>query len=159
MFERAAYNLTSYFLPILNLGKEYPGGPNKVSPWDGGWIVECDRITDIHKLRPRAGYTRDQMRIEYVKRWVFHLDGDDTVKWITGKAPIAIFRLYDGSSSVRVTIWNDHNTHANVTDGVLREGCVFVLFWVACFVRADAPPGTSTHRLSGGFSNILEIFS
>ncbi|XP_017233041.1 protein FAR1-RELATED SEQUENCE 5-like [Daucus carota subsp. sativus] len=67
MFERVTYNLTSYFLPFLNLGKDYHDGPNKVSLWNGGEIVECDRIADIMKLRPRPGCTHDQMRIEYVK--------------------------------------------------------------------------------------------
>ena len=61
MFERVAYNLTPYFLPLLNLGKDYPSGPNKVSSWDGGDIVSCARIADILKLRPRAGCTHDQM--------------------------------------------------------------------------------------------------
>ena len=159
MFERVAYNLTPYFLPILNLGKDYPDGPNKVSLWDGGDIVTCDRIADIMKLRPRPGCTRDQMRIEYVKGWVSNLHGDDTGKWITRKEPWSKFRLYDGSNSIHVTLWNDHNTHANVTEGVLREGCVVVLYWVACFIRDDATPGHSTHRLSGGFSNILVVFS
>ena len=80
MFERVACNLTPYFLPFLNLGKDYPDGPNKVSLWDVGDIVTCNRIADILKLRPRPSCTCDQMRIKYVKWWVSHLDGDDTGK-------------------------------------------------------------------------------
>ena len=156
MFETVAYNVTPYFHPNLNLGKDSLDGPWDPPVWD---IVECDRIADILKLRPREGCTRDQMRIEYVKGWVSHLRGDDTGKWTRGLAPFCKFRLYDGSNTIRVTIRNDHNTHANVTHGVLREGCVVVLYWVTCFVRGDAPPRTFTHRLSAGFSNILAIFS
>ena len=104
MFEKVAYNVTPYFIPILNLGKYTPDGPWKLSVWDGGELVECDRIADILKLKPRNGCTRDQMRIEYVKGWVSHIRSDDMATRARGRSPFAKFHLYDGSSTIPVTI-------------------------------------------------------
>lgn len=151
VMERVAYNVDPYYLPILYLGKDSLGN-HKASMWDGGWLEYCDTIGDIFKLRPREGCTRDQIRVEYVRGWVSHLRD--------ARAPncFAKFNLYDGSRLIRVRLWNDRNTHTSVTTGVLREGCVVVLYHVAVFINMNRPFGRHSHRLSSGYSNVLAIF-
>ncbi|XP_074336039.1 protein FAR1-RELATED SEQUENCE 5-like [Apium graveolens] len=67
--------------------RESPDGPWRLSEWGGGKLVECDRIADIRKLKPREGATRDQVRIKHVKGWLSHLCGDDTTAWAWRRAP------------------------------------------------------------------------
>lgn len=154
-YELVEYNPTPYFLPILNLGNNTPDGRFKISGWGGGDLVQCDRIADILNLRPREGCNRDQMRIEYVKGWVSNVRGGE--KKHRGTC-FARFRLYDGSSTIPVTIWNDSNTHPwKLTTGIIRESCVVVLYHVACFVDVAAPPGNPRHHLAAGLSNVLRI--
>ena len=152
MFEKVAYNVTPYFLPILNLGKDIEG-KWRLSDWDGDDVVECDNIRDIFKLSPREGCTRDQMRVEYVKGWVSNVTDGGNVKGL-----YATFRLYDGTRTIRVSLHNDTSTHKAISTGVLRDGCVVVLYHVVVFINANPPPGVCSHRLSAGFSNVLEYF-
>ena len=56
-----------YFLPIMNLGRETPGGRWRMGSWDGGEPLKCDRIAEIKKLRPDGTFLRIQKRIEVVK--------------------------------------------------------------------------------------------
>ncbi|KAL8117841.1 hypothetical protein AgCh_015659 [Apium graveolens] len=140
-----------YFLPILNLGNNMPDGKWKKSGWNGGKLVKCDRIADIINLRPREGCNMDQIRIKYVKGWVSHLTGGTEGE---RRTCFARFRLYDGSNTIPVTIWNDSNPYPwKLTEGHIRDGCVLVLYHIACFV--DTTQGVAQHRLSGGLSNIL----
>ncbi|KAL1815586.1 hypothetical protein ACET3Z_018160 [Daucus carota] len=65
-----------YFIHIRLLGVDALDKDNRfvLHHWDGGQLVNCDRITQINNLSPRkTHYQMEQFRIAYVKGLVHNL--------------------------------------------------------------------------------------
>ena len=72
--------------------------------WDGGEVVNCERIAQINNLRPRESrYQKDQFCIAYVKGFVHNLQ-TEKLDHMPNPFLLAKFRLYDGSESIQVSL-------------------------------------------------------
>lgn len=106
---------TPSFVPIINFGRKDP---------NDYFLVPCERIVDIKKLRPQRNKTQNQMRVEFVKGFASHLK----TKKLTDPPPppppracCVKFLLYDGSEAIHNNIWDDSRTHHYITSREIRE--------------------------------------
>ncbi|KAL1815397.1 hypothetical protein ACET3Z_017971 [Daucus carota] len=158
MEAKARRCLPPYFIHIRLLGADALDRHRRfvLRPWDGGELVNVERIAEISNLRPReTRFQKDQFRIAYVKEFVHNLQTDN-LDDKPNPFLLAKFRLYDGSESILVSLGDDTKDHPMITTGEVREGSVLVLYQATCFISMDETPH---HQLSIGYSNILGIFN